>query len=124
MVKETKLPEFEKGKITALKKIRKFQREISKALRHSKTGICNYLKSPNKYGTRKPTSKPEKLSPQFKRRMICEVKKKTLSTSKILKSLVDVPCSTRTIRRHLNNEKIKHKKRIHRPRLITKHKEK
>ena len=36
-------------------------------------------------------------------------KKKTLSTLKISKSLVDTPCSTRTIRRHLNNEKIKHK---------------
>ena len=37
---------------------------------------------------------------------------------------MDAPCSTRTIRRHLNNEKIKHKKRIHRPRLTLKHKEK
>ena len=34
------------------------------------------------------------------------------------------PCSTRTIGRHLNKEKIKHKKRIHRPRLTIKHKEK
>ena len=47
-----------------------------------------------------------------------------MSTSKILKSLVDAPCSTKTIRRHLNNEKIKHKKRIHRPRLTIKHKKK
>ena len=31
---------------------------------------------------------------------------------------MDASCSTRTIRRHLNNEKIKHKKRIHRPKLI------
>ena len=69
-------------------------REISKALGHSKTVICNYLKSPNKYGTRKPTGRSEKLSPQFKRRIIREVKKKTSSTSKILKSLVDDPCST------------------------------
>ena len=51
-------------------------------------------------------------------------KKKTSSTSKILKSLVDAPCSTRTIRRHLNNEKLKHEKRIHRPWLTMKHKEK
>ena len=54
--------------------------EISKALGCSKTIICNYLKSPNKYGTRKPTGRPEKLSPQFKRRIVCEVKKKTSST--------------------------------------------
>ena len=67
---------------------------------------------------------PEKLSPQFKRRIVREVKKKTLFTLKILKSLVDAPCSTRTIRRHLNNEKNYHKKRIHRPRLTMKHKEK
>ena len=53
-----------------------------------------------------------------------EVKKKILFISKILKSLVNAPCSTRTIRRHLNNEKIKHKKRLHHPRLTMKHKEK
>ena len=40
-----------------------------------------------------------------------------------MKSLVEAPCSTRTIRRHLNNEKIKHKKRIHRPKLNMKPKE-
>ena len=50
-------------------------REISKALGHSKTVICNYLKSPNKYGTRKLTGRSEKLSPQFKRRFVCKVKK-------------------------------------------------
>ncbi len=69
-----------------------------KALGCSKTVICNYSKSPNKYGTRKPIDRPEKLLPLFKRGVVREVKKKTLSTSKILKSLVDAPCSTRTIR--------------------------
>ena len=89
-----------------------------------KTMICNYLKSPNKYGTRKLTRRLEKLSPQFKRRIVHKVKKKTLSTSKILKSLVDASWWTRTIRRHLNNEKIKHKKRIHSSRFTKKHKQK
>ena len=37
---------------------------------------------------------------------------------------MDAPCSTRTIRRHLNNKKIKHKKIIHHSRLTMKHKEK
>ena len=46
MAKGTKLSTFEKGKITALKKDRKSEREISKALGESKTVICNYLKSP------------------------------------------------------------------------------
>ena len=87
MAKGTKLSEFEKGKITALKRVGKSQSEISKALGCSKTVICNYLKNPNKYGTRKLTGRPEKLSPQFKR-IGHEVKKKTLSTLKILKSLV------------------------------------
>ena len=81
MAKGTKLSEFEKGKITALKRVGKSQRKISKALGRSKTVIWNYLKSPNKYGTRKPTGRPEKkLSPQFKRRTVCEVRKKTSST--------------------------------------------
>ena len=37
---------------------------------------------------------------------------------------MDAPYNTRTIRKHLNHEKIKHKKRIHRSRLTIKHKEK
>ena len=113
MAKGTKLSEFKKGEVTALKRVGKSQREILKALGHSKTVICNYLKSPNKYRTRKPTGRPEKVSSQYKRRLVHEVKKKTSSTSKLLKSEVDAPCRTRTIRRHLNNKKIKHKKRIH-----------
>ena len=124
MAKGTKLSEIVKGKITALKRVGKFQREILKALGCSKTIICNYLKSPYKYGTRKATTGPEILSPQFKRQIVHEVKKKTSSTSKILKSQVDAPYITRTIRRHLNNEKIKHKKAIHCRRLTMKHKEK
>ena len=111
MTKGTQLSEFEKGEITALKRVEKSPWEILKALGYSKGVICNYLKSPNKYGTRKPTGRPEKLSPQFKRRIVHEVKKKTSSTSKILKSQVDPPCSIWPIRRHLNNEKIKHKKK-------------
>ena len=59
MAKGTKLLEFEKGEITAPKRVRKSQREILKALGRSKTVICNYLKSSNKYGTRKPTDRKE-----------------------------------------------------------------
>ena len=75
MAKETKLSEYEKGEIIALKRVEKSQREISKAIGHSKTVICNYLKSPTKYGTRKSTGRPEKLSQRFKRRIVHEVKK-------------------------------------------------
>ena len=49
MAKGTKLSECEKCEITALKRVGKSQREISKALGHNKTVICNYLKSPNRY---------------------------------------------------------------------------
>ena len=122
MAKRTKFSEFEKGEITALKTVEKSPRETLKPSGHNKTIIGNYLKSLNKYGTRKPTSKPEKLSTRFKRRIVRDVKKKTSSTSKILKSLMDAPCSTRTVRRHLNNEKSKHKKIIHRSRLTIKYK--
>ena len=51
MSEGTKLSEFEKGEITALKRVGKSQRE---------TITCNYLKSLDKYGTRKPTGRPEK----------------------------------------------------------------
>ena len=49
MAKGTKLSEFEKGDFTALKRVKKSQREILKTLGHSKTIICNYLKSSNKF---------------------------------------------------------------------------
>ena len=74
MTKGTKLSEFEKGEITVLKRVGKSQKEISKALGRSKTLIFNYLKSPNKYRTRKPTGRPENLWPQFERRIVHEVK--------------------------------------------------
>ena len=63
MAEGTKVSELYNGEITALKRVGKLQREISKALERSKTIICNYLKSPNKYGTRKLTGRPEKLIP-------------------------------------------------------------
>ena len=47
MAKRTKLSEFVKGDITALKRIGKSQREIPKVLGRSKTITCNYLKSLN-----------------------------------------------------------------------------
>ena len=72
MTKGTTLSEFEKGEITALIKVGKFQRKISKSLGCSKTAICNYVKSPNKHSTRKQTSRPEK----FKRRIVHKVKSK------------------------------------------------
>ena len=52
MVKKIKLPEFEKGEIAALKRVRQIPKEISKALKLTKAVICNYLKVPNKYGRR------------------------------------------------------------------------
>ena len=55
MAKGNKLSEFEKGETTTEKRVGTSQREILKALGRSKTVICNYLKSPNKHGTRKPT---------------------------------------------------------------------
>ena len=67
--------EFEKDEITALQRVGKSQREISKVLRCSKTVICNYLKIPNRYGTRKLIGRSEKLSPQLKR-IVREVKEK------------------------------------------------
>ena len=76
MTKGTKLFEIEKGQSIARKRVGKSQRDILKALRHSKTVICNFLKSLNRYGTRKPIGRPEKLSLEFKRRIVREEKSK------------------------------------------------
>ena len=59
MAEGTKLSEFERDEITTLKRVGKSQSEISKALGRSKTVNCNYLKIPNKYGTRKQTGRPK-----------------------------------------------------------------
>ena len=76
MAKGTKFSEFEKGEITVLKRVKKSQREISKALGCTKTVIWYYLKSLNKYGTRKLTGRLEKWSPQFKIRIVRDIKRK------------------------------------------------
>ena len=52
MAKGTNYWNLKKAEITVLKGVRKSQRNL-KALVFSKTVICNCLKSPNKYGTRK-----------------------------------------------------------------------
>ena len=62
MAKRTKLCEFEKGEITALKRVGKSRREILKTLGCSEIITCNCLKSPNKYGSRKPTWKKKKIT--------------------------------------------------------------
>ena len=60
MAKGCRLSEFEKDKITAVKSVGKFLRDIPKTLGCSKTLICNSLKNRNNYGKRKLTSTPEK----------------------------------------------------------------
>ena len=77
MAKGIKLSEFQKSDITPLKKFSNSHREISKSLGCSKTAICNYLKIPIKCGIWKPTGRPEKLSPKFKR-TVRELKKKKI----------------------------------------------
>ena len=120
MTKGTELLQFEKSEVTALKRSENLR---EKFLRLS-DAVKQLSASPNKYRTRKSTGMPENVSPQLKKRIIREVKKNSSSATKILKSRVDDPCCTRTITRHLKKEKIKHKKRIRRPRLTMKHKDK
>ena len=72
MAKGIKLSEFGKGS----EKSRKISMRNFGGFVRSKTVICNYLKSPHKYGTRNTSGRPEKLSPQFKRRIVREVKRK------------------------------------------------
>ena len=84
MSKGTNSSKVEKGDIIAVKRVGKSPRGFSKALGRSKTVICNYLKCPNKYGTIKPTDKPEKILPQFKRRLFREVKIKKYLNIRII----------------------------------------
>ena len=76
MTKETKLSEFEKGEIIAQKRVWKSQREISKALGRSETVICNFLKSPNKYETRKLTGRPKNYHHNLREELFAKYKRK------------------------------------------------
>ena len=82
MAKGIKLSEFEKGEITPLKRVGKSQKEISKALGRSRTVICNYLKSTNKYETSKPTGRREELKKKElkKKENFVNVKNSEIST--------------------------------------------
>ena len=86
------------------------QREILKALWCSKTIIYNYLKSPDKYGRRKPTRRPEKLSPQFKRKIVCEVKKKLCHHQKYWNLLWMLFAVLEQLEDIYTTKKLKHKK--------------
>ena len=80
MAKGTKLSEFEKGEITALKRVGKSQRGISKALGCSKTVICNDLKSSNQYGTIKPTGKSENYHHKSREELFVNIKNIEISS--------------------------------------------
>ena len=86
--------------------------EKSKYVRNKKTDrqarkIITTFQKKNYSWSKKQTNKQKQ-----KQKTKNKNKQKTLSTSKILKYLVDAPCNTWTIRKHLNNEKIKHKKKF------------
>ena len=101
----TKLSGFEEGEITALKRVRKSQREIPKVLGGRKTVICYYLKSPNKYWIRKQNGRPEKSLPQFKRRIVRKIKKTTSLTSRnyIQQFCANTGCSLEDLPRVMDN---------------------
>ncbi|KAF2362922.1 Transposase Tc1-like [Trinorchestia longiramus] len=97
-------------------------RAIASELNKSKTVVTNFLKNPTEYGTKKSTGRPKKITPALDRRIRKELKKDTNITSRQIKAKTDADCSSRTIRRYLNDKGFNKLKRLQKPHLLLRHK--
>lgn len=70
MSKGTKLTDFEKGQIAALKNSHKCVSEIARQLRRLRTVVSNFLNDQDNYGTKKLPGKKSITTPCQKRRII------------------------------------------------------
>ena len=69
MPQESKLAEFERGRICELHKKGFSQSAIAAEINRNKTVIFNFLNDPEGYGKAKSTGKPKKISPSLSRRI-------------------------------------------------------
>lgn len=122
MGKAKKLTAFERGRIVELHRQGLSQRAIAAEVGRSKTVILHFLKDPEVYGTKKSSGRPKKISPALSRRIRMAVRQDTGRSSSQIKAITGADCSPITIRRHLQRNGFKNKKRLQRPRLLQRHK--
>ena len=71
---------------------------------------------------KKSSGRPKKISPALSRRIRMPVRQDTGRSSSQIKAITGADCSPITIRRHLQRNGFKNKKRLQRPRLLQRHK--
>ena len=122
MGKKKCLNDFEKGQIAELLRQGLNPHQISKAVKRSYTCICNYLQNQENKPPGKKRGPKEKLTPRQKRD-IFRLASKSNVFSREIKATLDLPVSSRTIRRKLNESKrFKYEKKLCKPKLTKDHK--
>ena len=92
----------ERGVIIGLHEAGKSIRSIAHRLTRSRTAGGNFLKLPQRYGTRKRSGRPPKLSVQGKRALLGEAHKDELSSRELVKAL-NLPVKASQVRAILHS---------------------
>lgn len=98
-------------------------RDIASAMGRSHTTIGRFLNDPEAYGTKRRPGRPKKISLRDGRAIINATRRDSGISSSEIKRDTGVSASPRSIRRFLRAKKIKRKKRLTRPALTRRHKE-
>lgn len=114
----------ERAKIQAYKDVGLSNRKIATKIGRSLCAINNFLNLKDNYDSKKRSGRKPTISPRQKREIIRKATKEHLVASKI-KSDMNLPVSTRHVRRILSsNKNLKWSKRQGKPKLTDRHKEK
>jgi len=123
MPKRKKLTDFEKGQISTFHGLGWSNRRIASEIGRSHCVVNSYLSNPETYGTAKSPGRPSVLSPRDKRHIINLASNSMVSSAR-LKSDLNLPCTSRTVRNVLkNSEFIVHAKMNPCPKLTQVHKD-
>ena len=122
VIRKTKLNDFERGRIFELNRMGVSIKKISKIIGRSRNAISSCIK--NKNSVTSSPGRPQKITPSLSRRILKVVKRNTSISSQKIKDETGANCSPLTIRRHLKSKGYVNKKRVCRPLLLQRHKEK
>lgn len=117
------LSEAEKAKIEILHQENKSARYIGKKINRHHSTVSNFLKNPQQYGLKLKNNGRKKMHTAYERSKIRkEGSNQALSAQKIQQK-AGVGGSIRTIRRVLNEERLKYQKMNKRPKMVQRHRD-
>lgn len=121
MARGKRLSELERGKIIVLKEEGYSAGQIARIMNRSHTGIDNFLRLKDKYGTKKSTGRPQKLTNRQKRFVVRAVSQHNYSLRQI-SCRKDISVSKSTVGRVVSLcSHLQYKKRIPAPSLTARH---